>query len=212
MIMGTLLAVVGGGALLDVVAEQRGAVGVLHLGGGVEDLAHVGDGEHREAEFGFHGLHGGHVGVLGLLHAVHGEHETHDLDVRLGLEFGDDFAHGGAGGHHVVHEQHLHAVGQRGANHPAAVAVVLLLLAVEGVSDGHVVAGGQRDRGGYGQRNALISRAEHRVDVVRRQAVPAQEVAGGVGPVHLEPLAGAGVAVGQAHVVEHGRQTSQRHL
>ena len=34
-------------------AEQRGAVGVLHLGGGVEDLAHVDDGEHREAEFGF---------------------------------------------------------------------------------------------------------------------------------------------------------------
>ena len=124
-----------------------------------------------EAEFGFHGLHGGHVGVLGLLHAVHGEHETHDLDVRLGLEFGDDFAHGGAGGHHVVHEQHLHAVGQRGANHPAAVAVVLLLLAVEGVSDGHVVAGGQRDRGGHGQRNALVGGTEHGVDVAGNRVV-----------------------------------------
>ena len=46
--------------------------------------------------------------------------------------------------------------------------MVLFLLAVERVADLHAVAGGQRDRGGYGQRNALISRAEHRVDVVRK--------------------------------------------
>ena len=45
------------------------------------------------------------------------------------------------------------------------------LSAVEGVSDGHVVAGGQRDRGGHGQRNALVGGAEHGVDVAGNRVV-----------------------------------------
>ena len=89
----------------------------------------------REAEFGFDGLHRGRVGILGLLHAVHAQYQADDLDVRLGLELRDDLAHSGAGGHHVVDEQDLHAVRKLRADHHAAVAMVLLLLAVEGVAD-----------------------------------------------------------------------------
>mgnify|MGYP000119796148 FL=1 len=146
---------VGGG--LDLRCDVRGAVGVLDALAGFEDLLHVGDGEHREAEFGFDGLHRGRVGILGLLHAVHAQYQADDLDVRLGLELRDDLAHSGAGGHHVVDEQDLHAVRKLRADHHAAVAMVLLLLAVEGVADLHAMGGRQRDGGGHAQRDALVA-------------------------------------------------------
>ena len=159
---------VGGG--LDLRCDVRGAVGVLDVLAGFEDLLHVGDGEHREAEFGFDGLHRGRVGILGLLHAVHAQYQADDLDVRLGLELRDDLAHSGAGGHHVIDEQDLHAVRKLRADHHAAVAMVLLLLAVEGVADLHAMGGRQRDGGGHAQRDALVGRAEHGVDVLGQVA------------------------------------------
>ena len=47
------------------------------------------------------------------------------------------------------------------------------------------------------------------VDVALGDAVAAQEVAGGIGAVDLEALIGAGVLLGQAHVVEHGAGIEQ---
>ena len=137
---------------------------------GLEDLAHVGNGEYREAELRFDGLHRGRVGILGLFHTIHGKHQADDLHIRFGLELGNDLAYCGACGHHIVDEQYLHAVGQLGADHHAAVAMILLLLAVEGVADFHTVAGSQSDRGGDAQRNALVGRTENGVDVVRQIA------------------------------------------
>ena len=134
---------------------------------GFEDLTHIGDGEHREAELCFDCLHRGHVGILGLFHTIHGKHQANDLHIRFGFELGNDLAYCGACGHHIVDEQHLHTVGQLGADHHAAVAMILLLLAVEGVADFHTVVGSQSDCGGDAQRNALVGRAENGVDVVR---------------------------------------------
>ncbi len=134
---------------------------------GGEDLAYVRDREHGESEFALHVLHGGQVGVLRLLHAVDGQDESDDVDVGLLLELGNDFAHRRARGHHIVDEEHVHAVLEWFADHRAAVAVVLLLLAVERVADGHTVVEFERDRRGDGERDAFVRGAEDRVDADR---------------------------------------------
>ena len=51
------------------------------------------------------------------------QHQTHDLNISLGLKLRDDLTHRGARSHHIVDEQHLHTIGQLGADHHAAVAM-----------------------------------------------------------------------------------------
>ena len=48
--------------------------------------------------------------------------------------------------------------------------MILLLLAIEGVADLHAVARREADGGGDAERNTLVGRAEHGVDVVRQVA------------------------------------------
>ena len=67
--------------------------------------------------------------------------------------------------------------------------------------------GDQRDHRMHVLRNAgrgvQRDRGPHRVDILLRYAVAAQEVSRGVGAVDLEALVGAAVPMRQPHVVEH---------
>ena len=73
----------------------------------------------------------------------------------------------------------------------------------------HLDAGGdERDDGMHELRNAGCrvqrDRSPDRLDVALGDAMASQEIAGGVGAVHLKALICAGVLRGETHVMEHG--------
>ena len=119
----------------------------------------------------------------------------------VGLDDLDGFAHGGAGGDHVVDDHDLAL--ERGADDHAAFAVVLGFLAVEG--PGHVAAeAGEIHGHGGGQRDALVGGPEDHVEL------DAAGVAGSQKRLRVE-LAEAveqGTGVEEAGVEEVRRETA----
>src|SRR6185312_2517897 len=97
--------------------------------------------------------------------AVEGEHDAGGLRALLANE-GERLPHGGAGGDHIVDDEHLPA--KRRADDIAALAVVLGLLAVEGI--GHIAPVMLEERGcrRRGERYALVGRPEEHVESGRR--------------------------------------------
>ena len=92
-----------------------------------------------------------------VFHAVHAQYQADDLDVRLGLSFGMTSRTAVPAVITSSTKRDLHAVPQA-ACRPSCppIAMVLLLLAVEGAADLHAMGGRQRDGGGHAQRDALV--------------------------------------------------------
>ena len=88
------------------------------------------------------------------------------LDLGCTGEHGHGFAHGGAGGDHVLDDDDLVAVLGFIADQAAALAMILFFLAVEEKRAYQAVVARQGRRSGRHQRNALVGRAEHRVKPV----------------------------------------------
>src|SRR5262249_36777265 len=72
----------------------------------------------------------------------------------------------GAGRGHVLDDDHALAIARRVTDEASTLAVVLGLLAVEAVGDVAAVLGGEGDRGGDDQRDALVGRTEEDVEAV----------------------------------------------
>ena len=135
----------------------------------MQALSHLGhghDGRHRETVLLLHFLLRRHDAPLAHLHAV----ERHDqaLDVHIGrtLQDGVRLVDGFPGGRHVLHHDHAIAVMQLGTQQVARIrAVILDLFAVGAVPHLLTVQLGDAHRGDHRQRNALVRRTEHHVEV-----------------------------------------------
>ena len=79
-----------------------------------------------------------------------------------------DSRHGGAGGDHVLHDDHVVPVLGLVAHHGAALAVVLDLLAVEAVGQVTIVVAVQGGGSGDRQGDALVGGPEQTGDPVRQ--------------------------------------------
>ena len=124
------------------------------------------EGVHLDAEF-LTDLHdSGLAGVLADLAAVDRDEHIGYLDVRAALEHRHGLTDRGACGDNVLDDDDAVAVLRLVADDAAALAVVLRFLAVEEERLVDAVVAGERTGNRGRERNALVCRAEHRVEVV----------------------------------------------
>src|SRR5262245_13258552 len=161
----------------------------------VHELVDRGDREARHGELAFELAQGALLPLTALL-PVDGHHEPGELDARGGPQERDRLADRGPGRGHVLDDHHALAVARLVTHQPSALAVVLLLLAVE--AEGRVATmlarKGQRRRDH--ERDALVGRSEQDLEAV------AQARADRVGVERAEALDLAPAAeAGEVHEV-----------
>ncbi len=144
-------------------------------GGEGQQIVQPGHRHHRHAVFLLHLLYRRVRAVAAPFLPVQPDDHAAGLGAG-GADQGHRFANGGAGGNHVVHDQHPPP--QRRSDEPAAFAVILGFLAVERHRQVTTVFGRQCAGEGGGQWDALVGRAEQHV------------------PLQVALLQGAGVAMG----------------
>mmetsp|Transcript_61226 Transcript_61226/g.150649 ORF Transcript_61226/g.150649 Transcript_61226/m.150649 type:complete len:214 (-) Transcript_61226:526-1167(-) len=133
-----------------------------------QQVGQVGDRDHRQPVALLHLLHGRVLAVdaaLGRLFLAVQRDGDATGGRAGGLDHLDGFTHRGAGGDHVVDDQH--AALDRRTDQGAALAVVLGFLAVVGERQ-VVAAPGEFHRHRGRQRDALVGRAEDHVEVQAR--------------------------------------------
>ena len=130
------------------------------------DVRHGDDGVDVDAELLLDLHDGGLAGMLADLAAVDRDEHIRDAHLGSGLQDRNGLAHSGAGGDDVLDDDDAVAVLRLVADQGTAFAVVLGLLAVEEVGLVDVKVAGERPCCGGDQRDALVGRAEHRVEVI----------------------------------------------
>lgn len=127
-----------------------------------EYLSHRNERTGADAEILIQFFDGG-LAVHPFFHPVHRYDQPRDGDIGGFLQQRQCFTHRGARRDHVFRDDHAVAVFQFAAHHVAAFAVIFGFLAVEAVTHILAVERVQGNRGGGGQGDAFVGRAEQRI-------------------------------------------------